>query len=114
MPRLPPVPISPHTRLRDRFCPGVIGFGRDLVPVAAQLFGDELGEAGAGALSHLGARDADDRGVVGLDHDPGIDLGAGAALRLRRGGAERQMEAEREAAARGGGADDEACGGRAW
>src|SRR5580704_1366890 len=24
MPRLPPVPISPHTRLRARFCPGVI------------------------------------------------------------------------------------------
>ena len=70
MPRLPPVPISPQTRLRARFWPGVIGIGRDLVPVALELFGDELGEAGERALPHLGARDADHAGVVGLDRRP--------------------------------------------
>ena len=37
----------------------------------------------------------------GLIDDPGIDLGAGR-LPLRRVDAERQVESEREAAARGG------------
>ena len=106
MPRLPPVPISPHTRLRARLLSRRDRIGRHLVPVAFQLFRDELGEAGERALSHLGARDANDAGVVGLDDDPGIDLDAGL-LRLRRGDVEGKVEAERKAAARGGYGYDE-------
>ena len=57
--------------------------GRHLLPVALELLGDELGEAGDRALAHLRARDADHAGVVGLDGDPYIDFGAviGGALR---------------------------------
>ncbi len=86
-------------------------FGRDLFPVALQLFGDELGKSGAGALPHLRAGDADHAGVVRLDDDPGIDLDTGGGTLRLRGTAERQMEAERQAAARGSGADDEAAAG---
>ena len=60
MPRLPPVDMSPQARLRARFWPGVIDSVVTLLPVAFELFGDELREAGEGALAHLGARDADD------------------------------------------------------
>ena len=70
MPRLPPVDMSPQTRLRARFWPGVIGSVVDLLPVAFELLGDELGEAGERALPHLRARDADHAGVVGLDRRP--------------------------------------------
>ena len=60
MPRLPPVPrIAPHALARD-VLPGRRILGRDLRPVALELLGDELGEAGERALAHLGARDADD------------------------------------------------------
>ena len=73
--------------------------GRDLLPVALELLGDELREAGERALPHLRARDADHAGVVGPHHDPDVDLGAVAgALRLRVAD-ERQVHAEREAAA---------------
>ena len=70
MPRLPPVEKSPHTRLRATFWPGVGIFGRHLRPVALELLGDQLGEAGERALPHLGARDADHHRVVGLDRPP--------------------------------------------
>ena len=91
--------------------------GRDLLPVALELLGDELREAGERALAHLRARDADHAGVVGLDDDPGVDLGC----RRRRALAPRPIraartavEAEREAAAGGGGADDEAAAREVW
>src|SRR5206468_8462405 len=54
---------------------GAHTFGRDLVPVALEFFGDELGKAGEGALAHLGASDADDTRVVRLDRDPDVDFG---------------------------------------
>jgi hypothetical protein len=49
--------------------------GLHLRPVALQLFRNKLREAGLGALAHLGAGDANDHGVIGPDHYPGIDLG---------------------------------------
>ena len=82
-------------------------FPGDLVPVAFELFGDELAETGQRALAHLRARDADDDGVVGLDHHPGIDLGRGGlGVRVLRA-AEREFEAKRKSATGGCGADDE-------
>src|SRR5262249_9616839 len=83
-------------------------FGHDFLPIALELFGDELGEAGERPLPHLRTRDADHAGVVGPDDDPGIDLVApGRALRGAFADAERQMESEREPAASGSGANDE-------
>ena len=81
-------------------------FGGDLGPVAFELFGDELGEPGERALAHFGTRDADHHGVVGPDHHPGIDLGR-AVRGAHDVGTERKTQAEREAAADGGGADHE-------
>src|SRR5262249_548055 len=49
-------------------------FGRDLRPVAFELLGDELGEPGERALTHLGAGNANDHRVVRADHHPGVDL----------------------------------------
>src|SRR6185295_1421974 len=49
-------------------------FGRDLLPVAFELFGDELGETRDRALAHLGTGNADHAGIVGLDRDPDVDL----------------------------------------
>ena len=48
-------------------------------------------------------------GVVGLDDDPGVDFGRAGARRLRVRGAtpNGSVQAEREPAAGGGGADDE-------
>src|SRR5262249_46375757 len=79
-----------------------------LVPIALELFGDELGEARDRALSHLRARDADHAGVVAVDATPRIDLGP-CVRPPRHGGTEarRQIESERESTAHGGGADDE-------
>ena len=74
MPRLPPVEKFFQTRLRRTFSPGV---GYSVVtfdPVALELLGDELGEAGQRALAHLGAGDADHHLVVGMDHHPGVEL----------------------------------------
>src|SRR6202022_3986550 len=59
--------------------------GGDLLPIAFELLGHQLGEAGARALPHLRARDADHAGVVGLDDHPGIDLSAGIGGGLLRG-----------------------------
>ena len=87
--------------------------GRDLfrlyfVPIAFELFGDELDEARDRALSHLRTRDTDHAGIVGFDENPGIDFGAFIGA-LRNGGTEarRQIESECESTTRGGGADDE-------
>ena len=84
--------------------------GRHLLPVALELLGDELGEAGNRALAHLGTRNADHAGVVGLDGDPYVEFGAaigGDALRHCRAEPGRQVEPERESPSGGGGADDE-------
>ena len=83
--------------------------GRHLLPVALELLGDELGEAGDRALAHLRTRDADHAGIVGFDGDPYIDFGAvsGGALRHCRAEAQRQVESQCESPACGGGADDE-------
>ena len=79
MPRLPPVDISPQTRLRGEVLAGGDQLDGDLLPVALELLGDELREAGVRALSHLRAHDADHARVVGLDDDPRVELGSRAA-----------------------------------
>ncbi len=57
----------------------------DLRPVAFELFGDQLGEAGDRALTHLGAGHADHHGVVRLDHHPGAELRHVVGERQARG-----------------------------
>ena len=113
MPRLPPVDMSPQTRLRARFWPGVGILGLDLLPVALELLAHQLGEAGQRALAHLRAGDADDDVVVGLDEDPGADLVAfGAEHVLRQRVAEPgHVEAQRQAAAGGRAGDQELAAG---
>ena len=59
-------------------------FGLDLRPVGLELLGDDHRQGGEAALAHLGARIADDDRVVGLDHEPGIDLVRGRLLRAPR------------------------------
>src|SRR5439155_16376184 len=67
--------------------------GRDLLPVALELFGDELGETGARALPHLRARDANHAGVIGLDDHPGVDFDTGVPRGFCFGGrSERQAD----------------------
>ena len=68
-------------------------------PVAVELVGDELREAGERALAHFRAGDAHDGGVIGADHHPDADRLTAA---LRQGGAGRNAPAEREAAAGSG------------
>ena len=65
--------IAPHALARHALARRRI-FGGDLRPVAFELFGDQLGQPGQRALAHFRARDPDDDGVVGLDHDPGVDF----------------------------------------
>ena len=79
----------------------------DLVPVAVELLGHELAEAGERALAHFGAGDADHHLVVGMDDHPGVQFldGLGMCHVLIEG----QMEAEREATGNGGAADQEAA-----
>src|SRR5206468_12254979 len=62
--------------LAGEVLPGKDVLGRDLLPVALELLGDELREARERTLPHLRARDADHAGAVGPDDDPGVDLGA--------------------------------------
>ncbi len=76
-----------------------------LGPVALELFGDELREAGDGALPHLGAHDADVDGVVGPDRDPDADLGR-AILRARHGRTEGKTQPQNQATCDRSGADD--------
>ena len=52
-----------------------------LVPVAAELLGDQHGQRREDALAHLGAGDPDGHAVVGRDHDPGGDLRCAVARR---------------------------------
>ena len=59
MPRLPPVPISPQARLASKLQLRRDLLGADLRPVALQLLGHQLRQAGERALTHLRARDAD-------------------------------------------------------
>ena len=63
--------------------------GLHLAPVAFELFGDQHRQRGEAALAHLRLGDADDHGVVGLDHDPGGDfrraLGCACRPRSRTG-----------------------------
>jgi hypothetical protein len=92
-----PHAVALQVLTRSRIFPG------DLVPVAFQLLGDELGETGERALAHLGAGDADHHLVVGVDHHPGVDLlHLGGVRRL-----ERNRKTEREAAGNGGAAHEE-------
>src|SRR5262249_48141218 len=88
--------------------PGRDLFGLYFVPIALELFGDELDEARDRALSHLRARNTDHAGVVGFDDDPGVDLSTAIGA-LRHGGTEarRKIESECESTARGGRADNE-------
>src|SRR5262249_27929637 len=56
-------------------------FGCHLRPIAFQLLGNQLREAGHRALSHLGTRNPDDDRVVRTDDDPGVHF-RGAVGRL--------------------------------
>ncbi len=94
-----PDPVATKVLSRSRIFPG------DLVPVATQLLGDELGETGERALPHLGAGDADHHLVVGMDHHPGVDLLDFGGLRRLEGNG----KAERETAGHGRTADQEAA-----
>src|SRR6266851_4469651 len=69
-------------------------FGGDFRPVAFQFFGDELGEAGEGSLTHFRARDANDDGIVGPDHHPGVDLGRAVGGAHHGRATEGNIEAE--------------------
>src|SRR5262249_24331443 len=105
--------VAPHA-LAGNALPGGRIFPRHLRPVAFQLLGDELGEAGERALAHLGTGDADDDGVVRADHHPGVDFrrAVGGADNARA--AKRDVEPERKPAAGGDGADDEAAAIHFW
>ncbi len=72
-----------------------------------EFLGHELGEAGEGALSHFGTRDADDDGIVRPDHDPGVDLGRAVGGAHHGRSTEGNIETERETGADRGGADHE-------
>src|SRR6266850_522742 len=89
--------VSPHA-LAGEVLAGKDVLGRDFLPVALELLGDELGEPRERALPHLRARDADHAGAVGFDDDPGIDLGPRCGCGLGRSD-ERKLESEREPAA---------------
>ena len=97
--------IAPDALARDALARRRI-LGGDLRPVALELFGRHLGEAGDRALAHLGARDPNDDGVVGTDDDPGVDLGR-AVLRAHDARAERDLQTQSQPRTDGGGADDE-------
>ena len=84
-------------------------FGGDLRPVAFELFGDELGEAGEGTLPHLRACDTNYGRVVGTDHHPDVDFGRAVGGANYGRSTERKIEAECEAGAGGSRADHEAA-----
>ena len=94
--------IAPGALACDTLSGGRI-FGDDLRPVAFELFGDQLGEAGEGALTHFHG------GVIGADHHPDIDFGRaiGGADDCRS--AEGNIEADGETGAGGSRADHEAA-----
>src|SRR5262249_43193732 len=78
-----------------------------LVPVALELLGDELSEAGDRALAHLGAHGADDGAVVRADRDPDGDLGRAVRGAHDFGSERGQAQSEREPAADRGAGDEE-------
>ena len=49
-------------------------FRGHLRPIGVQLLGHQLRKAGQRALTHFRTGDADDDGIIRLDHNPGIDL----------------------------------------
>ena len=52
--------------------------GRDAGPVALQLLGHQLGQAGQCALTHFGADYSNHHSIVWLNHNPNTDFwGAG-------------------------------------
>src|SRR5882672_7687074 len=98
--------LAPGALARDALA-GRRVLDHDLVPVAIELLGHELGEAGERALAHFGADHADGSGVVRADHHPDGDFGR-AVGRAHDGGTEgRKAQAQREAATNGGAADEE-------
>src|SRR5262249_19031980 len=98
--------IAPGALARNALAGGG-EFGDDLGPVAFEFLGNKLGEAGERTLAHLGACDADHHGVVGPDHDPGVDFGRAVGGADDRCSTEGNVEPEREPGADRGGADDE-------
>ena len=94
--------VSPDALARN-----VLARGREFIgnlrPVAFQFLGAKLAQAGQSALPHFRTGDTNDDAFIGLDHHPGVNLGAGD---LCRGFApERDMKAEGEAC--GSGTDKE-------
>ena len=121
-------PALTHVILRAAYAPAAAGghvapdalagqvlAGRDHLyfdarPIAVELFGNQLGQAGVGALAHFSAGHADDAGFVGLHHHPGIDLG-GVAARTLGGG--RKVKAQRQAGAGSGTGQHKGAAGQA-
>src|SRR5262249_34539802 len=100
--------VSPHALAGDVLARRGI-FGRDLRPVAFELLGDQLGEPGERALTHLGAGDANDHRVVRTDHHPGVHLGRAVLRTDDLRAAERKLEPERQTATHRGRAHHEAA-----
>ena len=97
--------VAPGALARDALTGRRI-FGGDFRPVAFEFFGDQLGKAGQRTLAHFRSRDANNDGVVGPDHDPGVDFRRTVGGAHHGGAAEGNVEAERKAGTDGGGADD--------
>ena len=102
--------IAPGALACDTLSGGRI-LGDDLRPVAFELFGHELGEAGEGALTHFRAGDANHGGVVGADHHPDIDLGRAVGGADHGRSAKGKIEADSEAGAGGSRSDHETAAG---
>ena len=98
--------IAPHA-IAGETLPRRGKFHRDFVPVTVELLGDELGETGRGALSHLGAGDADHDGVVRADHHPGGHLGRAVRRANDLRSAERNVEPKCQSASGGRGTHHE-------
>ena len=94
---------APHPFTSEAFTRGWI-FGGDLGPIAFELFGNQLRQAGQGALPHLGTNHPNDHGVIRTDDDPGTDF----RCRLGRSklGRDQQRDTQREATTNGSRAGD--------
>ena len=107
MPRLPPVEKSPQARLRATLWPGVgysvVTFDQSHSSSSATSWARPVSVPWP--ISERAMRMTD--GVVGPDHDPGIDLGRAVGGAHHGGAAEGKIEADRKAGAGSGGADDE-------
>ena len=93
--------IAPDALARQVFARRGL-FGGDLGPVATELLGNHLREAGERSLAHFRAGDSHHHGVIGPDHHPGVHLGCAGALRKCFRG-KGQMECEAESTSGGGG-----------